>query len=65
MKLTSQYTRIIIAIILGIILGVIISFAFGNWLWLPLMIGACFIFSLFCRETSEIPEKEEKKFYDQ
>jgi hypothetical protein len=29
------------------------------------MIGVCFIFSFFCKEAAEIPDKEEKKFYDQ
>ncbi len=65
MKSISHYKRIIIAVIIGTLLGVIISIAFVNWLWIPLMIGVCFIFSLFCKEASEIPEEEENKFYDQ
>ena len=60
MTLTSQHKRIIIAVIIGSILGVIISFVVSNWLWLPLMIGVCFIFSLFCQGASELPEEETK-----
>ncbi len=65
MKLTPLYKRIIIAVIVGIVLGIILSIALVNWLWLPLMIGVCFIFSLFCKEATDIPEDEEKKFFDQ
>ena len=62
MKLTPQFRRIILAVLLGIILGVILSLAIGNWLWFPLMIGVCFILSLFCQGASEIPEKKEADF---
>ena len=65
MNLTPQTKRILIAILFGTISGIILSILFVNWLWLPLMIGVSFIFSFFCKEATDIPENEEKKFYDQ
>jgi hypothetical protein len=57
MPLTPQTKRIIIAIIIGIILGLILSIFFITWLWLPLIIGVCFIFSYFCKSASDVPEE--------
>lgn len=60
MEPASQYQRILLAIIVGIVLGIILSLVFVQWLWLPLMVGVCFIFSLFCKSASELPEEKQK-----
>ncbi|MFX1582203.1 MAG: hypothetical protein ACFFCJ_08260 [Promethearchaeota archaeon] len=56
-QLTS-HRNVLIAILIGAILGVILSITFGYCLWLPLMIGVCFLFSFFCKETTDIPEED-------
>ncbi|MFX1566051.1 MAG: hypothetical protein ACFFCH_08685 [Promethearchaeota archaeon] len=57
MTILKRYCNVILAILLGVILGVIFSIVFGYWLWLPLMIGVCFLFTFFCKKTTDIPEK--------
>ncbi|MFX1317850.1 MAG: hypothetical protein ACFE9D_06705 [Promethearchaeota archaeon] len=59
MQRVSQYQRIILAVIIGITLGIILSLVLVHWLWLPFMIGICFIFSLFCKSASELPEEKQ------
>jgi hypothetical protein len=58
--LLTRYLNVLFAILIGAILGVILSIAFGYWLWFPLMVGVCFLFSFFCQETSDIPEEQGK-----
>ena len=65
MKLTLQYKNAIYGIIVGALIGITLWIFLGNIFYLILMILIGLLVSLFCKGPQEIPEEEEKKFYDQ